>query len=78
MAQIRGRQTTVVHLGFVNRPSAAGNAEITGKSHEIVKLAAIRKLDAASANSSNLAKKRYFEGSSAGGEPDGHSKRNLQ
>jgi hypothetical protein len=36
----------VVHLGFVNRPSAAGNAEITGKSHEIVKLAAIGKLDA--------------------------------
>jgi len=38
MAQIRGRRTTVVHLGFVNRPSTARNVEITGKSHGIVKL----------------------------------------
>jgi hypothetical protein len=48
MAHLRGRRTTVVHLGFVNRPSLARNAEITGKSCEIVKLAAIGKLVAAS------------------------------
>ena len=45
MAHFRGWQTTVVHLGFVNRLSVAGNAEITGKSHEIVKLAVTGKLN---------------------------------
>jgi hypothetical protein len=67
----------VVHLGFVNRPSAAGNAEITGKSHEIVKLAAIGKLDAGSPAFFGSNKGHPFVCNSAGGEPDRDLKRNL-
>jgi hypothetical protein len=67
----------VVHLGFVNRPSAAGNAEITGKSHEIVKLAAIGKLDADLPAFFGCKERHPFVRSSAGGEPDRDLKRNL-
>jgi len=54
MAHFRSRRTTVVHLGFVNRPSAAGNTEITGKSHEIVKLSVIGILHPVSPSFLNL------------------------
>jgi hypothetical protein len=44
MAQLRGRQTSVVHLGFVNRPSVSRNEGITRKFDEIGKLGLTGKL----------------------------------
>jgi hypothetical protein len=52
----------VVHLRHVNRLSVAGNVEITGKSHEIGKLAAIGKLDSHSPVSHDSLHRRYLEG----------------